>query len=99
MNDCSFILCLDISIFSEEVMLQSVQNLQTLARLCHSHEPLPDDLASWLASSLECFLEQRAESLNAAFGLQNARRHDALMCAATEDNSCRLIELAFARSL
>jgi len=54
-------------------MLQSVQNLQTLARLCHSHEPLPDDLASWLASSLECFLEQRTESLNAAFGLQNAR--------------------------
>ena len=54
-------------------MIQSIRNIQTVARLCRGHEPLPADLALWLANSLQCFLEQRAASLNAAFGLKNAR--------------------------
>jgi hypothetical protein len=54
-------------------MLASIDNMRTVARLCQSGEPLPDDLASWLAASLQSYLERRAESLNDAFGLRNAR--------------------------
>jgi hypothetical protein len=34
---------------------------------------LPGTLASWLANSLQSFLDQRSPSLNDAFGLRNAR--------------------------
>ena len=54
-------------------MMASINNMRTVARLCQTREPLPDALASWLASSLEAYLESRAESLNDAFGLRNAR--------------------------
>ncbi|HYM17148.1 MAG TPA: hypothetical protein VEU06_01185 [Micropepsaceae bacterium] len=54
-------------------MLQSIANMRTLADLCKSHEPLPEPLASWLAESLESFLDQKSPSLNEAFGVRNAR--------------------------
>jgi hypothetical protein len=54
-------------------MLQSIDNMRTLAELCRSHEPLPESLSSWLASSLQSFLDQRTPSLNDAFGVRNAR--------------------------
>ena len=54
-------------------MLQSIHNMRALAELCRAGEPLPDPLASWLADSLQSFLDQRSPSLNEAFGLRNAR--------------------------
>lgn len=54
-------------------MLQTIHNMRTLAELCRSGEPLPDPLASWLADSLQSFLDQRSPSLNDAFGIRNAR--------------------------
>src|SRR5438874_5649529 len=54
-------------------MLQSIDNMRTLAELCRAGEPLPGTLASWLASSLQAFLDQRSPSLNDAFGVRNAR--------------------------
>src|SRR5713226_1267358 len=54
-------------------MLQSIDNMRALAELCRAGEPLPGPLASWLASSLQSFLDQRSPSLNDAFGLRNAR--------------------------
>ena len=54
-------------------MLQTIHNMRTLAELCRTGEPLPDPLASWLAESLQSFLDQRSPSLNDAFGIRNAR--------------------------
>jgi hypothetical protein len=54
-------------------MMASIDNMRTVARLCQTGEPLPDALASWLAASLQSYLERRADSLNDAFGLRNAR--------------------------
>jgi hypothetical protein len=54
-------------------MLQSINNMRALARLCKTHEPLPEPLASWLAESLESFLDQKSPSLNDAFGVRNGR--------------------------
>ena len=54
-------------------MMQSIANMRTLAELCKSHEPLPGPLASWLAQSLQSFLDQGSSSLNEAFGVRNAR--------------------------
>jgi len=50
-----------------------IDNMRTLAELCRAGEPLPGTLASWLASSLQSFLDQRSPSLNDAFGVRNAR--------------------------
>jgi hypothetical protein len=54
-------------------MLAAIDNMRAVARLCRAKEPLPETLSSWLASSLQDFLDQRSESLNDAFGLRNAR--------------------------
>src|SRR5262245_608463 len=54
-------------------MPHSIENIRTLAQLCRTRQPLPEALSSWLASSLQSFLDSRAESLNDAFGLRNAR--------------------------
>ena len=54
-------------------MLASINNMKTVARLCRTSEPLPIPLATWLAASLQSYLDQRSESLNDAFGLRNAR--------------------------
>jgi hypothetical protein len=54
-------------------MLQSIYNMRTLAELCRSHEPLPEPLACWLATSLQSFLDCRCASLNEAFGVRNPR--------------------------
>src|SRR6185369_15941877 len=54
-------------------MLENIHNMRTLAELCRTGEPLPDPLASWLADSLQSFLDQRSPSLNEAFGIRNAR--------------------------
>jgi len=54
-------------------MPASIDNIRTVARLCRTSEPLPESLASWLATSLQSYLDHRSESLNDAFGLRNAR--------------------------
>lgn len=54
-------------------MLHSIENMRTVAQLCQSRQPLPEALSAWLARSLQSFLDARAESLNDAFGLRNAR--------------------------
>ncbi|MGE0734701.1 MAG: hypothetical protein AB7G15_18270 [Alphaproteobacteria bacterium] len=54
-------------------MLESIENIRTIARLCHSNEPLPDALSAWLAASLQQFLDQRCQSMNDAFGIRNGR--------------------------
>ena len=54
-------------------MLQTIHNMRTLAELCRAGEPLPDPLATWLAASLQSFLDQKSPSLNDAFGIRNAR--------------------------
>ena len=54
-------------------MPHSIENIRTVAQLCHTRQPLPEALSAWLASSLESFLDSRADSLNDAFGLRKAR--------------------------
>jgi hypothetical protein len=54
-------------------MPASIDNMRTVANLCRTSEPLPEPLASWLATSLQSYLDCRSESLNDAFGLRNAR--------------------------
>lgn len=54
-------------------MPASIENIRTVARLCRTREPLPESLASWLATSLQSYLDHRSDSLNDAFGLRNAR--------------------------
>jgi hypothetical protein len=54
-------------------MPASIENIRVLATLCRTREPLPEALASWLATSLQSFLDRRCASLNDAFGLRNAR--------------------------
>lgn len=54
-------------------MLSSIENIRTVAQLCQSGQPLPQALSTWLASSLQSFLDSRASSLNDAFGVKNAR--------------------------
>jgi hypothetical protein len=51
----------------------AIDNMRTVAQLCRTGERLPDDLANWLAASLQSFLNHQAGSLNDAFGLRNAR--------------------------
>jgi hypothetical protein len=57
----------------ETNMLASINNMKTVAQLCRTSEPLPAPLATWLAASLQAYLDQRSDSLNDAFGLRNAR--------------------------
>ena len=54
-------------------MLHSIENIRTVAQLCQSHQPLPESLAGWLATSLQSFLDCRTPSLNDAFGIRNGR--------------------------
>ena len=54
-------------------MLDTINNLRTVARLCRAKQALPDRLADWLANALHEYLELRAASLNEAFGLRNGR--------------------------
>jgi hypothetical protein len=54
-------------------MMVVIDNMRTVAKLCRAKQPLPESLASWLAASLQAFLDQQSESLNDAFGLRNAR--------------------------
>ena len=54
-------------------MLAVIDNMRAVAKLCRAKQPLPESLASWLAASLQAFLDQQSESLNDAFGLRNAR--------------------------
>jgi len=50
-----------------------IDNMRTVMQLCQAGETLPPHLSDWLAVSLHAFLTNRAESLNDAFGLRNAR--------------------------
>lgn len=54
-------------------MLQSIENIRTVAQLCRHGQPLPEVLSVWLANSLQSFLDSSTKSLNDAFGLRNAR--------------------------
>lgn len=54
-------------------MLQTIQKLRDIARICRLGTPLQDDLAAWLSQSLELFLTHRAASVDEAFGLRGPR--------------------------
>lgn len=54
-------------------MPAAIDNMRTVAKLCRTREPLPEPLASWLAASIQSYLDRNTESLNDAFGLRNAR--------------------------
>lgn len=54
-------------------MLSTIDNLREVARRCMSGEPLSDDLARWLGSSLEQFLVRRCRTIEDAFGLRSPR--------------------------
>jgi hypothetical protein len=54
-------------------MMESITNMRTVVELCRGHRALPESLSTWLASSLESFLDKKADSLNDAFGVRNLR--------------------------
>ena len=54
-------------------MLNSINNLRLVAEFCRTGQRLPEDVADWLAESLQAFLNNRSRSLNEAFGLVNGR--------------------------
>jgi hypothetical protein len=54
-------------------MLSTIDNLREVARRCKSGEPLNDDLARWLGSSLERYLVRRCRTIEDAFGLRAPR--------------------------
>ena len=54
-------------------MLQNIQQLREIARSCLSGQPLRGDLARWLGSSLDQFLNQRVRSIDDAMGIRSAR--------------------------
>lgn len=54
-------------------MLATIQNLREIARRCLSGEPLQDELARWLGTSLQEFLNQRARTIEDAMGIRSSR--------------------------
>ena len=53
-------------------MLPNIKNLREISRRCQTGQPLDPDLAVWLGSSLDKFLEQRCHSVDEALGLRFA---------------------------
>ena len=51
-------------------MSANIQQLREVARLCQMRQPLDGDLAQWLASSLEDFLNRRARTIADAMGIR-----------------------------
>ncbi len=58
---------------SREQAKHAIDNLRSIAELCRSGRALPEALASWLAASLQIFLDGRYSSFAEAFGLKNSR--------------------------
>ena len=58
---------------SEGVMLRAIENMREIVDLCRMNRPLPAQLAEWLATALQEFLEHRSNSVAEAFGIRNAR--------------------------
>jgi hypothetical protein len=56
-----------------DAMLQTIRNIESVAALCRNGAPLPDPLATWLATSLQSFLDRSAPSMEEAFGLHRLR--------------------------
>ena len=54
-------------------MLPNIKNLREISRRCQTGQPLDPDLAVWLGSSLDKFLEQRCHSVDEALGLRFAQ--------------------------
>lgn len=54
-------------------MCTPIENIRLVADLCRAGEPLPGDIAGWLARSLEAYLDRQVTTLNDAFGVRNAR--------------------------
>jgi hypothetical protein len=54
-------------------MLATIQHLREIAHRCLNGEPLKDDSARWLGTSLEQFLSQRAHTIEDAMGIRSAR--------------------------
>ena len=54
-------------------MLQTLQNIESVAVLCRNGERIPDSLAAWLAASLQSFLDRKAPSMEEAFGIHKMR--------------------------
>ena len=60
-------------IFSRVPAPGPIGKLRDVAQRCRRGEPLPDELAHWLAASLDEFLQRRSENLAEAFRLQNGK--------------------------
>jgi hypothetical protein len=56
-----------------KTMLPNIKNLREISRRCQTGQPLDPDLAVWLGSSLEKFLEQRCHTVDEALGLRFAQ--------------------------
>jgi hypothetical protein len=54
-------------------MLVQINNLKEVARRCLAGEALDDDLSYWFGSSLQEFLERRANTIEDALGLRAPR--------------------------
>jgi hypothetical protein len=50
-------------------MMTEIRNLREIARRCLAGEALDDDLSYWFGTSLQEFLERRADTIDDAFGL------------------------------
>jgi hypothetical protein len=57
----------------EEIMLTVISNLRQICERCNHGEPLEEDLASWLADSLDRFLRHECTSVDDAMGLRQPR--------------------------
>jgi len=53
--------------------MESINNLRMVTDLCRAGQPLPIDLAIWLADALDAYLDQRGISLDDAFRLRSCR--------------------------
>jgi len=54
-------------------MLQNIQQLREIAKICESGKPLDPKHAHWLGSVLNEFLNQHVRSIDVAMGLRSPR--------------------------
>jgi hypothetical protein len=54
-------------------MLATIQHLREIAERCLSGEPLHEDLARWLGTSLDKFLNHQARTIEDAMGIRSSR--------------------------
>ena len=54
-------------------MLAKIRHLREIVQLCQKGEPLEGDLARWLGTTLDDFLNQRARTIEDAMGIRGPR--------------------------